>query len=114
MLVQKDQKKKDGFTPCQWRELPNDMVMSVVAQLPLPQLFQACLVCKEWNLFISSHKLLSIYNDNVFKHYYPIIMARPSNAMLKFNFQGSFICRNIIDKEERLSKNVYGYNLRQG
>ena len=59
-----------------WSRLPQDVVMRVLARLPLPHLLRARTVCKEWSLLTSTPEFRSVYDGQSRQPYFPVMMWR--------------------------------------
>lgn len=58
-----------------WNRLPGDIVVRVLARLPVPQLFRARTVCKQWNSLTSTPEFLNLCNGQ-YEPYFPAIISR--------------------------------------
>jgi len=95
---------RDRFTSTstKFNNLPDDIVMNVLERLPLTQVFQARVVCKEWNSFISSSEFLNLYYNQSSKSYFPIIMGNNQ----KFDLRDSTFIQQGIE----FKRVIFGYD----
>ena len=71
-----DQNSSEG---CDMAKLPEEIVVRVLARLPVAQLFRARAVCKQWNILTLTPAFLEVSREMLVPQYpyFPVIVSRP-------------------------------------
>lgn len=64
---------------CDIAKLPEEIVIRMLARLPVAQLFRARAVCKQWNILTSTPEFLEVSREMLVPQhaYFPVIVSRP-------------------------------------